>query len=228
MTAHFNFPEDEWVALGPGSLECIRKMFGADVRGHELDAVRYLHRTQHQHFSRLRISPGRIPRLAHGMRGGLSMVDIEHALCECEKYSRAAHPSIQGRRQKVGKRLFVPRPEPITADAPEHWLDAGSRQRFVYTDPPPIVVNGEDFYEVSHIVAERKGANAVADPHYHVRWTGYSPDVDTWERRSRLVTGAPLVLAEWEVFKERILTRTLEYQDMGHEYISGKSTSSGG
>ena len=68
------------------------------------------------------------------------------------------------------------------------------------------------------IVAERKGANAVADPHYHVRWTGYSPDVDTWERRSRLVAGAPLVLAEWEVFKERILARTLEYQDMGPEY----------
>lgn len=215
MTTHFGFSEDEWVALGPGSMECIRKMFGADVRGHELDAVRYLHRTQHQHFARLNVSPGRIPRLAHGMRSGLSMVDIEHALCECEKYSRAAHPSIQGHRQRVSKRRFVPHPEPITAEAPEHWLNNESRRQFVFTDPPPVVVNGVDFYEVSHIVAERKGANAVADPHYRIRWTGYSPEVDTWERRSTLVDCAPLVLADWEVFKERIVVRTLEYQKMG-------------
>ena len=220
MTAHFNYSEDDWVALGPGSLECLRKMFGPGVRGRELDALRYLHRTQHAHFKRLATPPGRIPRLCAAATRGLSMVDIEHALCECEKYSRAAHPSIQGRRQQVAKRAFVPREGPITAAVPAHWLDPESRRQHTFTYPPPDVVNGEALYEVSHIVAEKKsaGAAAVNDPSYLVRWVGYGPSDDTWERRSVLAQGAPLVIKQWDSVVGDIQTRTLAFQDMGPEY----------
>ena len=219
MTSHFNYSEDEWVALGPGSLECLRKMFGPDVRGHELDALRWLHQTQHEHFARLDLSPDRIPQLVRGRAAGLSMVDMEHALCECEKYSRGVHPTIQGRRQKVGKRLFVPRPEPITAEVPVHWLHAGSRRRTVYAEPPPleVEVDGQAVYEVSHIVAE-KNRTEVADPLYLVRWVGWGPDDDTWQRESTLVDGAPEVLEEWTSTKARIRARVQEFQEMGERY----------
>ncbi|KAI0741421.1 hypothetical protein C8Q80DRAFT_1110050 [Daedaleopsis nitida] len=216
MTAHFNYSEDEWVALGPGSLECLRKMFGPNVRGHELDALRYLHRTQHEHFARLHTPPRDIPKLP-GRPRGMSMVDIEHALCECEKYSRAVHPSIQGRRQQVGKRLFVPRTAVITDTIPDHWLDPETWARREFAEPPPLTVGGEVVYEVSHIVAEKRGSQA-GDPLYLIRWVGYGPDDDTWERKSTLLEGAPDVLEEWESAKERIQARVQELQNMGIVY----------
>lgn len=219
MTAHFNYSEDEWVALGPGSLECLRKIFGPNVRGHELDALRYLHRTQHYHFVRLYTHPRDVPKLS-GRPPGMSMVDIEHALCECEKYSRAYHPTIQGRRQRVGKRQFVPRPGPITDIVPEHWLDPETWPSQEFNAPQPFLVGGEPCYEVSHIVADKRGTQAE-DPLYLIRWVGYGPDDDTWERASTLLDGAPEVLQEWESAKERIQARVQEFRNMGVVYRSG-------
>ncbi|KAI0763819.1 hypothetical protein BD413DRAFT_454456, partial [Trametes elegans] len=188
MTPHFDFSEDEWVALGPGSLECLRKMFGREIGAHALDALRYLHRTQHAHFARLCIHRGAIPHVP-GRAPGLSMVDLEHALCECEKYSRAAHPDIAGRRQKVAKHAFVPRPAPITADVPAHWRDAPPRRRASTIRPEPMLVGGEQQYELSHIVADKRNQGG-SDPQYLIRWLGYGPDDDTWQRESELVAGA--------------------------------------
>ncbi|OJT09621.1 hypothetical protein TRAPUB_13874 [Trametes pubescens] len=216
MTAHFNYAEDEWVALGPGSLACLQKMFGPAIRGSELAALRYLHRTQHAHFARLRIRPDCIPRVparAHG----LSMVDIEHALCECEKYSRAFHPGIVGKRLKVAKRVFTPRPAPITADVPAHWLKGARRRGEGLVRPGAILVGGEQQYEVGHIVAEKRNQSG-SDPLYLVRWVGWGPDDDTWERESDLVDGAPDVLKGWKSAKERIATRAAEMQDMGLQF----------
>ncbi|KAI0820840.1 hypothetical protein BC628DRAFT_1465886 [Trametes gibbosa] len=218
MTAHFNYPEDEWVALGPGSQACLLKIFGPSIRGFELDALRYLHRTQHAHFARLRVRPDCIPRLP-GRPHGLSMVDLEHALCECEKYSRAHHPSILGKRQKVAKRAFAPRPEPITADVPPHWLKGPRRRQEILTRPPSILVGGEQHFEVSHIVAERRNASR-SEPRYLVRWLGWGPDGDTVQRESDLVEGAPEVLDEWKSAKRRIATRAAEMQEMGVRFRS--------
>ncbi|KAH9852142.1 hypothetical protein C2E23DRAFT_886012 [Lenzites betulinus] len=223
MTAHFNYPEDEWVALGPGSQACLLKIFGPAVRGFELDALRYLHRTQHAHFARLRVRPDCIPRVP-GRAHGLSMVDLEHALCECEKYSRAFHPSIVGKRQKVAKRAFTPRPARITADVPAHWLK-GPRRRESLTRPKAIVVGGEQHYEVSHIVAERRNQSGN-DTRYLVRWLGWGPDDDTVQRESDLVEGAPEVLEEWRSAKQRIATRATEMLQMGVRFRSGKKGAS--
>ncbi|KAI0629256.1 hypothetical protein C8Q77DRAFT_1236909 [Trametes polyzona] len=220
MTAHFNYPEDEWVALGPGSLACLQKIFGPAVRGFELDALRYLHRTQHAHFARLRVRPDRIPRIP-GRAAGLSMVDIEHALCECEKYSRALHPSIVGKRLKVAKRAFVPRPEPITADVPAHWLKSPRVRRENLTYQDAFVIGGEQHYEVSHIVAEKRNQSG-SDPRYLVRWMGWPPEDDTVERESVLADGAPDVLEEWKSAKARIAARAAEMQQMGVRFKAQK------
>ncbi|KAI8996543.1 hypothetical protein BD414DRAFT_478341 [Trametes punicea] len=224
MTPHFNYSEDEWVALGPGSLECIRKMFGPSIRGFEFEALRYLHESQHTHFARLHIRPPDIPRLP-GRTPGLSMVDLEHALCECEKYSRAYHPSIKGKRQRVAKRVFVPRPEPITADVPPHWLKGPRRRRDSLTQPGAFLIGGEEHYEVSHIVAE-KCSSGSGEPRYLIRWVGWAPEDDTWERESTLVDGAPAVLEEWKTAKAQIAARTAEFQQMGVRFKSRMGTES--
>ncbi|EIW58728.1 uncharacterized protein TRAVEDRAFT_58866 [Trametes versicolor FP-101664 SS1] len=217
MTAHFNYAEDEWVALGPGSLACLQKMFGPAIRSFELDALRYLHRTQHAHFARLRVRPDCIPRVP-GRAHGLSMVDIEHALCECEKYSRAFHPGIVGKRLKVAKRVFAPRPAPITADVPAHWLAGARRRTEGLLRPGAITVGGKKEYEVEHIVAEKRNQSG-SDPLYLIRWVGWGPDGDTWQRESDLV-GASLVLQDWKTAKQRIATRAIEMQDMGLRFKS--------
>ena len=215
MTPHFKWSEKEWAAVGPGSSACLQKMFGPTVAGFEQEAIHYLYTTQEAHFIRNGIT--HIPRLSDNQPAGVSSVDIEHALCECEKYSRAAHPAIQGRRQKVGKRFFVPRPEPLTADVPPHWLDPACRRTHAFTYPPPEVVDGEELWEVSHIVAERKNST-VGNPSYLIRWVGYGPNDDTWERRSVLEDGAPEVLKQWDATKESIRRRVSEFQEMGPVY----------
>lgn len=57
-------------------------------------------------------------------------------------------------------------------------------------------------YEVDKIVAERtrKGRNRRRIPIYHMRYTNYGPEGDTWETRQNL-KNAPEVLYEWEKVK---------------------------
>jgi len=44
--------------------------------------------------------------------------------------------------------------------------------------PPPIEVDGEEYYEVADIVDSRKRHGRV---YYLVRWANYGPEDDTWE-----------------------------------------------
>jgi len=221
MLPHFAFNEDEWVALGPGSLECIRKIFGPAVRGREYEAFRYLHFSQHEHFARLGIYPDRIPRLCKSRRVGVSMVDLEHSLCECEKYSRAKHPAIDGKRKRVAKHVWHPSRKYLTADLPEHWTTSmGTMTKL--TRPPPTNLEDPSQYEVSHIVAEKRTQTQVAGQ-YLVRWTGYGPDDDTWQHEKDLIDGAGLVLQEWQVTRDRIWRTVAQFQDMGKQFRREKS-----
>ncbi|KAI0792089.1 hypothetical protein C8Q75DRAFT_754443 [Abortiporus biennis] len=211
MLPHYNFSEHEWSALGPGSLGCIHKMFGPSVRGHEEAALRYLYSTQMSHFTRLNIPPSRIPRLCKERPAGLSMVDIEHALCECEKYSRVKFPEIKGGRRVELRRLYIQKPAPLTADLPDKWRKPRVAPR--YSEPPPMDDHPAPMYEVSHIVAEKKVREKVdrksTTQCYLVRWVGYDPVEDTWMSAEEL-EGAPDLLGKWNSYKERINTRIEE------------------
>lgn len=57
-------------------------------------------------------------------------------------------------------------------------------------------------YEVDQIVAERtrKGRNGRKIPIYHVRYTNYGPEEDTWETKQNL-KNAPEVLRDWGKIK---------------------------
>lgn len=214
MTPFFHWNEDEWAALGPGSLACIQKIFGPAVRGHEEEALKWIHASQHDHFARLRLRDV-IPQLWPGRRAGLTMVDIEHSLCEVEKYSRENTPEIRGKRHRVARSAYVQTPEPLTADIPHHWKhDLRPRsQRLMRPPPVRLDSDGEPLWEVSHIVTQRPHTNV-----YLVRWTGYDISDDTWETETDLATGAGGVLREWQSMKARIDTKVAEFQAMGEYY----------
>ncbi|KAH9935906.1 uncharacterized protein BXZ73DRAFT_45319 [Epithele typhae] len=215
MTTHFNFFEDEWVALGPGSSDCLKRMFGEGVRGHEVEAIRALHDMQADQFIRRHTAPENIPCLfddRNDRKFKLTMVDIEHALCECGKYSRHARPQPS---DKNGGRRYSGRYRQValTATIPSHWFDPA--QVFDYNKPDPL--DGRDVYEVSHIVAEKKGQKS-RDRLYRIRWVGWGPEADTWERRSALVENAPDVLREWETLSSGIAKLKADYVALGDRY----------
>jgi len=76
-----------------------------------------------------------------------------------------------------------------------------------FGDHPQLQTNRASFdilpeYEVNKIVAEhtQKGRNRQRILIYHVRYTNYGPEGDTWETRQNL-KNTPDVLLEWEKFK---------------------------
>lgn len=69
-------------------------------------------------------------------------------------------------------------------------------------------------YEVARIVAKhmQKGRNRCKIPIYHLQYTNYRPESDTWETRQNL-KNTPEVLCKWGKFKElqKKKLRTMEY-----------------
>ena len=207
MLPHYNWDEHLWAAIGPGSKSGLEKMFGASVRGNEESAMGYIHDSLHSHFTRLGIVGDNVPRLCQERPSGLSMVDIEHAVCEYDKYCRGRFPRLKGKRTEIKKR-FTPKPQatkPYTADLPDKWKQPPSP----LTVPKPPAVrkssNGEEVYEVSHIVAEKdkydRSANTKpSTKRFLVRWKGWGPEDDWWMSEDDL-KDAPELLKAWNMVK---------------------------
>lgn len=205
MIPRLSFPED-WAICGPGAVSCLVKIFGLEVKGVCGEALAWLHQTQDIHFARLGISHSRRPRI--GTTHELSLVDFEHSLCECDVYSRKAHPEIKGRRRHIGgKRTFTTnRPPPPSAVLPSGWSPVTeavhARARTKRTAPPPVDSTDPDpAWTLSHVVKQAPGSNG--DMLYLVRYEGYGPEDDLWLPEADLAD-APEVLADWQAFIERI------------------------
>ncbi|KZT26800.1 hypothetical protein NEOLEDRAFT_1043203, partial [Neolentinus lepideus HHB14362 ss-1] len=196
MSAHFHFSEDEWVICGPGAEDGLRKIFGDAVKGIELEVMKYLRDTQFDHWARLGITD--LPRLYEG-RTGVTLVDLEHSLCECEKYSRVKHPSIKGKR-KVIKQVYSASKKSLDLVLPEKWTPRGgtsSAPIFVTHLPDEPLTELEESdpeYEVSHIIKESQLPEGGME--YLVRWVGWGPEWDLWLPESQL-GGATDVLKDW-------------------------------
>ncbi|KAI0259319.1 hypothetical protein BC834DRAFT_943413 [Gloeopeniophorella convolvens] len=198
MIPQLSYPED-WAVCGPGAVSCLLKIFGPKVRGVHGQALTWLHETQDIHFARVGIPQDCRPRL--GAARQLSLVDFEHSLCECDIYSRKAHPELKGQRQKIStrRRFSSKRPPPPSAVLPKGWLPTAQavreRARLKRTEPPPIDPSDPDpAWTLSHIVKQAPAVNGTML--YLVRYDGYGPADDLWLEAKDLVD-APELLDEW-------------------------------
>jgi hypothetical protein len=102
-------------------------------------------------------------------------------------------------------------------------LERYRRDGSVQPPPPVEVLEGEDEYEVEQVLDHRRVKLRGPNPYeYLVRWTGYSPENDTWEPHANL-RNAPKVLKEyWDQVSRRAA-------DQGHtEAALSQAVSLGG
>jgi hypothetical protein len=115
-TSALSFSEMDFVVAGPGARDGIRKCFGPDAQGVEAEVIRYMADTQEVQFERLGLE-------FSGLSGRrLQLIDCQNLFCEVDKYSRVAHPHVQGvsgrTRIKQGYRADS---APLTAWFPPKW-----------------------------------------------------------------------------------------------------------
>ena len=187
MCDHFNFSEEEWAVAGPGATDGLVRIFGTEVRGVESLAISWLRENQDSYWNRFSFTPP----LRHPSNKGVSAVDIEHALCEFDKYCRKKFPDTTTRRTAIKVR-FMPSREPYTGNLPKKWTRS-TVAKAIMQPPAALLQRGEIYYEVSHIVMNSQKSKSK----FLVRWLGYEPDEDTWEDTENLREFAGLALAEW-------------------------------
>ncbi|KAH7343970.1 hypothetical protein B0J17DRAFT_703728 [Rhizoctonia solani] len=128
MLPEVNYNQDAWAPVGPGSMRGLLKMFGPGVKGIENEAMLYLLSIQDQHWRRLGVD---MDRPIHGpglCPPRIGLPEIEHGLCEVDKYSRMRHPKIAlggGRVPKAIKHRFKEEfaMQPVTRDLPLKWQE---------------------------------------------------------------------------------------------------------
>ena len=112
----FNFSENDFVVPGPGAKDGIRKCF-SDLREYsEEDIIKLMQDEQEYHFNRLGI------HFKSLWGRSLQLIDCQNIFCEVDKYSRVAHPDINGisGRTRI-KQKYKPKPLLTTSWYPPKW-----------------------------------------------------------------------------------------------------------
>ncbi|KAJ7128141.1 hypothetical protein C8R43DRAFT_1074753 [Mycena crocata] len=205
-----NFSANDFVVAGPGASSGLVKMFGASirhakeaVRGIEADVLRWMVTTQREQFARLGLVFPYL-RSADGKELELELPDLEHAVCEVDKYAREGHPKIQGTSGRTHlRRSFnsvAPRTKlPAVPSLPVAWADPARQVSRIR--PGPVVVDKR--YVVLAIVDQREAPPERKKKHgdsveYLIDWHKYPACDRTWEPRCQIIEDAPLAVAEFK------------------------------
>ncbi|KAJ7682901.1 hypothetical protein B0H17DRAFT_1014731 [Mycena rosella] len=202
------FSANDFVVPGPGASSGLTKMFGRSLRAAreavpdiETHILHWLVATQHTHFARLGLAFAFL-RDAAGAARALDAADLEHAVCEVDKYARNAHPSVRGIGNRRGMRgVFHASPSalPAVPTLPRAWADPARRQARVR--PTPVDV--EKRWVIVEVLGERATPPQRRVVHsdaieYKVSWLR---DISTWEPRYAILDDAPELVEEYEARK---------------------------
>ncbi|MCW8875644.1 MAG: putative DNA base hypermodification protein [Kangiellaceae bacterium] len=112
----FNYSENDFVVPGPGALDGIRKCF-TDLGDYTpVDIIKMMTEDQNHHFDRLNYN------FKNLWGRPLHLIDCQNLFCEVDKYSRIAHPDVQGisGRTRI-KQKFNPTPSHLNVWYPPKW-----------------------------------------------------------------------------------------------------------
>ncbi|KAH0579855.1 hypothetical protein H2248_002682 [Termitomyces sp. 'cryptogamus'] len=194
-TKALNFSGMDFVIAGPGASSGLGKMFGQQKlntikESHpdiEEELIRWLAMNQNAQFKRLGLEfTGLGPKCLP-----MDLVDVEHTLCEVDKYARKAHPSVKGKRLEI-RAVFNPTTvtfPPIVL--PKAWNSPQRKVVRIWPGPRPTK---SIRYVVSKITAHRQGKN---EREFRVSWFGYSKEDDTWEPERHMIEDAPAAVKEY-------------------------------
>lgn len=212
-STHFKFFYRNFASCGPGSRSFLRRIFGKQaidsVAAEEAGLV-WLHENQWRYWARLGVDPPYATGIP-GIRPGMRCLDFENALCWCHRYvadaSKFSWSSFAN--------LPLPTYDPTITDLSdfpawcENEKDKGSSSSALlkgdYDEAKEklLVVKNEqgdleEVYEVEKVVC-RLGSyvSRTNNGLFRVRWKGYPPEDDTWERESTLRDGAEEVSWRW-------------------------------
>ncbi|KAJ6476245.1 hypothetical protein C8R45DRAFT_1216944 [Mycena sanguinolenta] len=201
-----NFSANDFVVPGPGASSGLVKMFGKSItRAKKLhpdiesDVLRWMVTTQREHFTRLGLKFAFL-RNEDGDELELDLADMEHAVCEVDKYARKVHPQVKGIGGRVELRVTFTASEdalPRVPTLPKAWADPARRVARVRPGP----INVEQKWVLTAILKERPAQNGNHDDiiEYLVSWFGY--DKPTWEPRYSIQEDAPALVAQYEAKK---------------------------
>jgi len=154
-----------FVVMGPGSSTGLNRCFDGDISSSQLDIIRWMQSTQHEHFARLGLSctlgPPGSPY--HEMQ----LCDIEHTLCEIDKYVRLRQPNGHP------KRGFEPSEYPMSEVSFPLEYSNDNEERWVVTR-----------------IGGRKTKRKML--YYQVFWEGYAEP--SWEPADMIEEDAPLAV----------------------------------
>ncbi|KAF9529075.1 hypothetical protein CPB83DRAFT_765558 [Crepidotus variabilis] len=189
-----NFHRDDFVVSGPGSISGMKKIFGASWKvsdrdtGFHQDVMRYFVDTQEYHFQRLGLDfSGLGPKKLR-----MDIADVEHTLCEVDKYCRVAFPRFKGKRTNIN-RMFNPHApkasKPARAVLPKAWNHSA---RKVLRIRPDRSLLEEKRYEVENI----KGHKDCPENGrlYRISWVGFTSKHDSWEPEDMLLDECPAMV----------------------------------
>jgi GTPase SAR1 family protein len=111
-----NFSEMDFVVPGPGALDGIRKCFLDRGGLNEPEIIKFMAERQEREFERL----GLTFRSLWGRR--LQLIDCQNLFCEVDKYSRVAHPEVEGLSGRIRiKQKFEPKSTYLEPWYPPKW-----------------------------------------------------------------------------------------------------------
>jgi hypothetical protein len=111
-----DFSEMDFVVAGPGARDGIKKCFVDTAGLDDADVIRIVTEQADEQFKRLGIT------FSDLWGRQLQLIDCQNLFCEVDKYSRVAHPEVQGLSGRTRiKQRFVAAAKPLPQWYPPKW-----------------------------------------------------------------------------------------------------------